>query len=36
MSRLLTIWADGGFDGPAFIEWVMDHCRWIVEDVLRP
>jgi transposase len=36
MSRLLTIWADGGFDGSAFTEWVMDHCRWIVEVVLRP
>lgn len=36
MTRLLIIWADSGFDGPAFTEWVMDHCRWIVEIVLRP
>jgi transposase len=36
MSRLLTIWADGGFDSLAFTEWVMDHCRWIVEVVLSP
>jgi len=34
--RLTTIWADGGFDGPAFMQWVMDHCRRIVEIVLRP
>ncbi len=34
--RLTTIWADGGFDGPTFMQWVMDHCRWIVEIVLRP
>lgn len=26
----------GGGDGPAFMMWVMDTCRWIVEVVLRP
>jgi transposase len=36
VSRLTTIWADGGFDGPAFMMWVMDFCRWIVQVVLRP
>jgi transposase len=36
VSRLTTIWADGGFDGPAFMMWVMDICRWIVQVVLRP
>ncbi|MEM4380464.1 MAG: transposase, partial [Thermoplasmatales archaeon] len=36
MDRLNLIWADGGFDGPAFMMWVMDTCRWIVEVVLRP
>jgi transposase len=36
MARLNLIWADGGFDGPAFMMWVMDTCRWIVEIVLRP
>ncbi len=36
ISRLNIIWADGGFDGPAFMMWVMDTCRWIVEVVLRP
>ncbi|MFH7029025.1 MAG: IS5 family transposase [Heteroscytonema crispum UTEX LB 1556] len=36
VSRLTTIWTDGGFDGPAFMMWVMDTCRWIVQVVLRP
>jgi transposase len=36
VSRLTTIWTDGGFDGPAFMMWVMDICRWIVQVVLRP
>jgi transposase len=36
MARLNLIWADGGFDGPTFMMWVMDTCRWIVEVVLRP
>jgi len=30
VSHLTTIWTDGGFDGPAFMMWVMDVCRWIV------
>jgi len=25
-----------GGDGPAFMMWVMDTCRWIIEIVLRP
>ena len=36
ISRLHTIWADGGFDGEPFMQWVMDMCRWIVEVVLQP
>lgn len=36
VSRLTTIWADGGFDGEPFMQWVMDVCRWIVQVVLRP
>ncbi|PZV12906.1 MAG: IS5 family transposase [Leptolyngbya sp.] len=36
VSRLHTIWADGGFDGEPFMQWVMDVCRWLVEVVLRP
>jgi len=36
VSRLTTIWVDGGFDGAPFLLWVMDVCRWIVQVVLRP
>ncbi len=36
VSRLHTIWVDGGFDGEPFMIWVMDVCRWIVQVVLRP
>jgi len=36
VSRLTTIWVDGGFDGAPFLRWVMDVCRWIVQVVLRP
>ncbi len=36
VSRLHTIWVDGGFDGESFMQWVMDICRWIVQVVLRP
>jgi transposase len=36
VSRLHTIWVDGGFDGVPFMMWVMDFCRWIVQVVLRP
>ena len=28
VSRLHTIWVDGGFDGNPFLSWVMDVCRW--------
>ena len=36
VARLHTIWADGGFDGEPFMQWVMDCCHWIVQVVLRP
>jgi transposase len=36
VNRLTVIWADGGFNGPAFLQWVMDTCHWILEVVLRP
>lgn len=36
VSRLHTVWVDGGFDGQPFLRWVMDVCRWIVQVVLRP
>lgn len=36
LSRLTTIWVDGGFNGEPFMHWVMNFCRWIVQVVLRP
>ncbi len=36
VSRLTTIWVDGGFDGAPFLMWGMDVCRWVVQVVLRP
>ena len=36
VSRLTTIWVDGGFNGEPFMQWVMDFCRWIVQVVVRP
>lgn len=36
VSRLHTVWVDGGFDGEPFMQWVMDVCHWIVQVVLRP
>lgn len=36
VSRLHTIWVDGGYDGRPFMVWVMDVCRWIVQVVWRP
>ena len=36
VCRLYLIWADGGFGGAPFREWVMDTCRWVVQVVLRP
>jgi len=36
VSRVHTVWVDGGFDGEPFMKWVMDVCRWIVQVVLRP
>lgn len=36
VSRLTTIWTDGGNNCPAFMMWVMDVCRWIVQVELLP
>jgi len=36
VSRVHTVWVDGGYDGTPFLIWVMDVCRWIVQVVLRP
>ncbi|BAY46597.1 transposase [Kalymmatonema gypsitolerans NIES-4073] len=35
VSRLTTIWVDGGNDYEPFMQWVMNFCRWIVQVVLR-
>lgn len=34
-TRLALIWADGGYSGQPFLEWVLDHCGWLVEIVKR-
>lgn len=31
VSRLHTVWVDGGFDGAPFMQWVMNVCHWIVQ-----
>ncbi len=36
VSRLHTIWTDGGFDGDPFMQWVITVCRWLVQVLLRP
>lgn len=36
VSRLHTIWVDGGFDGAPFMQWVIGFCCWLVQVVLRP
>jgi transposase len=36
ITRLHTIWVDGGFTGETFMMWVMDLCHWVVQVVLRP
>jgi len=34
-ERLALIWADGGYTGQDFCNWVMEHCGWLVEIVKR-
>ena len=36
VGRVHTVWADGGFSGEPFMQWVMNMCRWILVVVLRP
>ncbi len=36
VSRLHTIWVDGGYDGNPFMHWAMDVCRGPEQVVLRP
>ena len=35
LERLALIWADGGYDGQPFADWVLEHCGWLVEIVKR-
>jgi putative transposase len=34
-ERLVLIWADGGYTGQDFCDWVLEHCGWLVEIVKR-
>jgi len=34
-TRLSLIWADGGYSGKPFFNWVLQHCDWLVEIVKR-
>lgn len=34
-ERLMLIWADGGYTGQDFCDWVLEHCGWLVEIVKR-
>jgi transposase len=34
-SRLVRIWADAGYQGQAFMEWVMDRFRYVLEVIKR-
>ena len=36
VSRLQTIWVEGGFDGAPLMQWVISVCCWLVQVVLRP
>lgn len=35
LNRLLLIWADSNYRGEAFMQWVFERYRWIIEVVLR-
>ncbi len=34
-TRLALIWADGGYSGEPFANWVLQHCGWLVEVIKR-
>jgi transposase len=36
VSRVHTLWADGGYDGLPFFQWAIDILRWVILVVLRP
>ena len=35
LAELALIWADAGYSGPAFADWVLKHCGGLVEIVKR-
>lgn len=35
LERLVLIWADGGYAGQPFADWVLEHGGWLVEIVKR-
>ena len=35
-GRLVKVFADGGFDGAPFREWVRERCGWDLEVVAKP
>ena len=35
-GRLSKVWADGGFDGKPFHDWVRERCGWELEVVAKP
>lgn len=36
LTRLVCIWVDAGYQGEAFMKWVMDTYCWILEVIRRP
>lgn len=34
-AELALIWADAGYSGPAFADWVLEQCGWLVEIIKR-
>ena len=35
-KKLRRIWVDGGYRGPILADWVAQHCRFVLDCVLRP
>jgi putative transposase len=35
-KMLRRIWVDGGYRGPVLADWVAQHCRFVLQCVLRP
>jgi putative transposase len=35
-KKLRRIWVDGGYRGPILADWMAQHCRFVLQTVLRP